>query len=434
MSSRAVDIGTLELEELAKLGEYKEMYEAEDQDPMYIFGFCIQRKSTWHVRHIRKMVSSGGSGDYRFSLGSGLKMKNTKIIYSYMIQSLPNVQVKQQFRQNVRIRWGKHLPQKMVVRGTLEGGGINYGEFDSIYLGIYSSYSGIPHHCQKRMSGDVPILTEWSDYLQEYDVVILLPWYYSYNTAFCYDPYYLSNEGSLDHNVTMMTDIKNLLEVQIRDDEDGEWRNLEKDLWNDHLDGIKEGLDPPSMFARCVCFGSPDFYARAFNKTKRTMWIKDVVSIDETNHTNQKSHRLNIDCRYPCLAIFWVAENEASTARGDPFNYTTTIERQGLDPILTNTLSYGMSTKLENLSSKHFQDIEGMMHFKSVPHDEGYHVYCSGSEPFGFDCDTSIIMCGGNSFLSCDLRQGCYKLRARLLVVKKYTVISDKGTFIHNIS
>ena len=156
------------------------------------------------------------------------------------------------------------------------------------------------------------------------------------------------------------------------------------------------------------------------------MYIRDIVVCDVENPNSYNSiAKIPLQCKNPCLAMFWVAENQTSVKIHYFSNYTTNEKDvyEGWDPIHKTSLLYGTNAKFADMDSDHFSIAEPRKHALSAPKEAGYHGAFFAWDCFGINAEVGICFDGKNAFMKCKLKNtDLYK------IPNKDNTFEDKDT------
>ena len=361
-------------------------------------------KSTWFSSVLMKLRSANDSDDVVYHVNNSFHF----LLYSYMRFVLPPIKVKSDFIGRVKIAWCHNVGTNITHRAVFREDDDVYQTWDNIWTDIYFQFyqnAGPGKRENHNIGiGNVECIEGWNDYLPSYPINVDQPWFYSMDHSLAFPIFYKNSETRAEHRYQFRRKVVDLLRVKILG-KDRKWhpttRNIHRYLDIDPKLTIKE----PELWGRYAYITEPEIKWYKC-KQNRTFYTRDIEICDTPNPYKYKStSELSLQCTNPCLALFWVAENQDAVFVHNYSNYTTDSENVygGWDPIKTTTLSYGTIKRLDNMPSDHFSIAEPRKHFPSSPSERGYHAHSYAWDSTDFNGDVGITFAGLNANLACKI-------------------------------
>lgn len=469
-------------DELNSLTEFqKEIHNIKDLSEEIISNFYKAFvKSTWYSSMPLKLKSTIDGEEIVYAVNTSFHF----LLYSYMRFVLPPVNVKSEYKGKVRIAWCHNVGTNIVNNAFFKDDEDVCQRWDNIWADIYFQFYQNPGAGKRKNhnvgNGNLKCLEEWTESLPACPINIDQPWFYSMDTALAFPIFYKHSQSRSEHRYNFRRRIVDLLRVQILG-KDGKWKDTVRST-SKYLDiSASAQIKIPELWGRYAYITDKEI---AYFKCKQTRhyYTRDI-EICDTQNPNKYGSTSGIDLHSnnPCLAFFWVAENSDATANHNYSNYTTDTNDlyNGWDPIRSTTLKYGTSVRLNEMPSDHFNIAESRKHFPSSPGEIGYHAYSYAWDSTNFHGDIGIVFSSMKAKLQCKIANNniynsdIYKeedkkdeeddalnqeesedelneikeiksttennspnfiTRARLLVIRKFTISSDKdGKFSFKI-
>lgn len=394
------------------------------------------------------------------------------LCYTYLKFTLPPIKVKSEYKNKYRIAWCHNVGTNIIKHASFEEDDIVYQSFDNIWLDDYFQYfmanGAGKRHNHKIGIGSVPILEDWTDQLPLYNINVEQPWSYGEDTANAFPILFENSQKRAEHKYSYRRKITDLLRMQKYDPQAGNWISVHPGSYMKFLSlGRIVSIAKPILWGRYAHINDTELNTYKCKLQKKEFYVKDIVIADSSNTkkfgTNEE---ILLDCKYPCLAMFWKAENMSATLLNNYSNYTCDTDDLyiGWDPISKNTLKYSNGCKFKDMDSDHFNVSESRKHFPSSPSETGYHVYSFAWHSANYHGEVGVTLSKLNSRLICkisnnDIYALPYKpdaninpdfenesfdyeiedrpkespefmIRTRLLVLKKIAISQNsKGTF-----
>jgi len=394
--------------ELASITEFQKKLHYPDtpNDKLYSKFHKDILKVTWYCSSIQelKVADEGEAVIYKVNPSFHL------LCYSYLKFTLPPIKVKSEYRDKFRIAWCHNIGTNIIKFASFKEDDLNYQSFDNIWLDDYFQYY-MQAGAGKRKShkigvGSIPILEEWTTQLPVYYINVDQPWSYSEDTANAFPIFFNHSQMRAEHKYSFRRKITDLLRMQKFDNITNNWISVNPCNYLKYLSlGRIVSIAKPIMWGRYAFLN--DIELNTFRCGKKTeFYIKDVVIADSENpYEYNTTATVILESKYPCLAMFWKAENMDARRLNNYSNYTNNIDEmnEGWDPISKNTLKYGETCKFKDMDSDHFNIAESRKHFPSAPSEAGYHAYSFAWNSANYIGEVGVTLSGLNSKLICKI-------------------------------
>lgn len=397
-------------EELKSLSKFQEqIHQTTDMSEEIISNFYQAFiKSTWWSSIPMKLKCTEDGEEVVYTANDTFHF----LMYSYITFTLPTVRVANEYRGRVRIAWPHNIGTNPITRAVFRQDDDNYHTWDNVWADIYYQFYQAPGAGKRENHnvgiGNVSCLESWSELLPNYPINVDQPWFYSMDPALAFPLLYKGSQSRAEHRYTFKRRISELLRVQMLT-KDGTWKNVDKkrmryvDLGSDAM------LSLPELWGRYAYVTDNEVKWHKTCQEQRTFYTRDVEICDTSNPNTYKSNAdVMLHSSNPCLAFFWVAENQDARSTFNLSNYTTDVHDvySGWDPVKTTTLQYGTTVRLDNMASHHFSIAEPRKHFPSAPSERGYHGYSYAWDSTTFHGDVGITFAGLNAKLICRIDNG----------------------------
>lgn len=387
-SQSAVNICLLDITTITPF--QKELHfpkENEEENVESVFCYGIQ-KTSWGTHMPVRMKREETSSKLVYTANP----KFDFLLSTTLHQQLPAIVLTEQAKSDgIEICWPHNIGHNIIVKGTLNIDGDDAARLDPHYLDIYSQFmmkdgAGFENK-YKTMIGSVPCLEEWNTELPRYSLKVPQPWYYSWDQSWAF-PLCKSSKSEIVHEYEVKSKIFDLLRIR-RKCSDGTYKRIKpKAKFFKNIKNDNEKFDKPELMARYSVVNPYEKRSHQHDSGD-TMYILDIVHTDSTNpHKFGSNVLINLEETQPCLALFWVAENQTAKKIGNMSNYTTDADNiyGGFHPIDTVSMKHGTSVRFDKMPSSHFADDEAWDNFPSAPREAGYFA-CS----FTYDIDRPNI-------------------------------------------
>lgn len=431
--------------ELNSLTQFqKEIHQVDDVEEPLISNFYRDfYKSTWHSNISMKLKCDEDGDELTYSVNTSFHY----LSYTFMRYKLPWVRVKPEYRDSVEVAWCHNVGSNKIEKAVFKEDDDLFHKWDSVWYDIYYQfyqYQGAgKREAHEYSIGNIEVLENFSTCLPEWSINIDQPWFYSMHSQLSFPIFYKNTQTRAHHRYTLRRFI-DLLRVRKRDI-NGNWTDITTGIHN----YIEMGnAQKPELWGRYAYISEQEIQHNKDCEESRVFYIRDVESCDATDVKKYgMTAEIKLQCTNPCLAFFWVAENMDATRKHNYSNYTTDTNDiyNGWDPIKTNELIYTASnqTRFTNAESDHFSVAEPRKHFPSAPSItyRGYHALSYAWDSTSFDAEVGIVLSDLGATLKCAIADNdifkqhtgenqyeqseespSFTLRARLLVMKKFTV------------
>lgn len=367
------------------------------------------------------------------------------IISTYLRHVFPRITVRQQYRDMVEICWSPYPTYAAVKSVELKQDGIEPTSFGPyMYLIHHQLFRKHSVAVYNRRCGNVPELTEFATDLPAYKCSTRQPFFYS-RSASDVIPSNLNTSASASacsHNYSFNRDIKSLLRMRVKNDDEG-WSEIPVNLDYIDIEGGSTTLSIPQMWGNVSVNTSQELDKYRCDKTGITRYYEDVIHLtsDSAKPMGELLTRSLAECSMPCRYMVWMCENVDATNNRCFGNFTTDSAdaHHGTNPMLNSTLAYtGKIKRFNKLENDHFAD-EMFEFFPSQAADEGYNAFsfCTNTQ---HRIDTGVVLKDVNAVLSVNLddkykSSSLFKLHVFLFVTRKISYSKDEsGRFTCTLS
>ena len=321
------------------------------------------------------------------------------LLNSYHMQPLPALRVREKYKDKYQICWPHNVGHNIYEEAWLYIDNQMAARFDNIWLDEVSQYYQTKREPYLKSIGNVGFLTNWNTFLPAYSLYIQQPWFYTkpYRSL----PLLLCKLDKVKHKYKLRRDLRNLLRMRRKKD-DGSWEEIKCNT--SFIEGIKDDKIPiPELWGRYALI-SPEERLWLEGKDEKGKKVVDreyvLYTDDVLPYKSTNSERLGttvnvpISSPLPVRAFFWVAENESSKSINNLSNYTTnkTDISLGWSPIDKVSMTRGTVTRIPQMSSGHFGNIEAIRHFPMVPYDPGYGAYSASYDTTSYNAEVGVAL------------------------------------------
>ncbi len=452
-------------DELLELTEFQKSlhFPSFDDEPLSSKFYREYIKTTWYCSTPMPLKSVIEGDEFIYSPDPTFHY----LMYSYLRFMLPPIKIKNEYRSTVRIAWCHNIGNNIIKFASLSEDDLNYQSFDHIWLDDYDQYYMLPGAGKRRNFkmgvGSVPMLEEWSASLPAYPINVDQPWFYGDDTSNAFPIFYRNSLCRVKHHYVFRRKISDLLRMQIYNHKTDVWDNVHPLSYMHYLNyGRSITIQNPTLWGKYALITDQEIDTHKC-RPKRDLYIRDVEMCDlENPNMFRTTAVVPIQCKYPCLAMFWKAENLDATNLNNYSNYTCNTEDlyAGWSAISNTSLKHINTYKFKDMDSDHFNIGESRKHFPSSPSEPGYQAYSPSWNSGNYHGEVGTVL--KNSQLICkiannDLYSIDYKnetdidseseytkevdvndtiinktkfmMRVRLLVIKKLTISKDDSSF-----
>lgn len=356
------------------------------------------QKCTWTTKYEKKLDCKSSEGMLQFVNDKKLHfLESTKLI-----QFLPGMRIKAEYRERYRICWPHNPALSTIKQCILERDDDDLQTLDKVWLDTYFEWcikGGFREQTNIDL-GNLPMLEEWNVELKPYKTKVVIPWFFSEDIKLGL-PIFLSPKNvDIINKFEMKTKIKDILRMRyLTKDKYGQeiWVDLQE-IDMSVLEGIKEDatFKTPELWAEYsyVTKNEENFEKTCNNKKQFVRYFNDVVVCDDVNaQTFNKNVEVDLDCENPCNAIFWCAENLNASEFHNFSNYTTHTKdiHKGWNPIEHVSLKYGEKDRFKNKDTIHFSQPDSK-YVRSPPSVAGHNVHPIADRFFSIDAESGLSL------------------------------------------
>jgi hypothetical protein len=395
--------------ELASITEFQKKlhYADSDKDKLYSKFHKEILKVTWYCSSLQQLKITDEGEDVLYKLNPSFHL----LCYSYLKFTLPPIKVKSEYRDKFRIAWCHNVGTNIIKFASFKEDDLDYQSFDNIWLDDYFQYY-LPQGAGKRRNhkigiGSVPILEEWTYQLPVYNINVDQPWSYGEDTANAFPILFNHSQMRAEHKYSFRRKITDLLRMQKFDPITNNWISVHPGSYMKYLSlGRIVSIAKPILWGRYAYINEIELNTYKCGKGKTEFYVKDIIISDSENPNKfNTSATVALESKYPCLAMFWKAENIDASEVNNYSNYTSNTDdiNEGWDPISKNTLKYGETCKFKDMDSDHFNISESRKHFPSSPNEAGYHGYSFAWHSNNYIGEVGVTLKGLNTKLICKI-------------------------------
>lgn len=429
--------------------QQKELHTREGKEEIISDFYKRFYKCSWNVNNLMKLkqnIISENEVSYTVSCIPHI------LRYTYLRVVLPEIRVKESLKEKYRIAWTNNIGNNIVVKAIFQENEKLFHTLDSFWLDIYPQFfsKGYTNYESYLNSiGSINELTTFSSSLPRKVLNIFQPWFYSFDPALGFPIFYKGKETKAEHVYFFRRKISELLRVEAF--ENNNWRKLKNyeiqellssiiDIEDEDFSVKKEGLiQIPELWGKYHMIGEPEIKFHMECQKERVYYIRDIFSYDSDNLVEEgSSFSIELNNNYPCLAIFWLLENNNSRNLNSYSNYTNNIDGKGSDTISLVSIYHGNTAKFENMNIDHFYLGDTRISFPYSPRENGYYAYSIATNINSFHSESGLVFSKLKSRIKFDLsrtknkEKNYYNVKVRLLVLRKLKVVkeNDKYEFI----
>lgn len=354
------------------------------------------------------------------------------LAYSYRLQKLPQIKVKDEYKGVVKIQWPKNIANHIFKNARLIMDREIYQTLDSVGCDIFHQFSS------RNSDQDigVPDRDDWSDALDEKILTVEDPWFYNKDYSKSIHLYL----KDIIHEYDIVSDVENLLKMKKMSG--GVWETVRCD--KSLLD--YKPIPIPELWGR---FGkmhefefkwNSDFHLQTpahkldYPDGQKIVYYDDIIDAPcgnpvKMDKKNPIQITVSLESKLPVKAVFFVMENMKDH---DNNNFASYVCEDGKSPINTVSWHYATSPRFADMDFVHFEQVEPKRHTKSRPTVKGYGLH-SLSYNINNAMDIGIVPLGEknlNAKMTFKLRlmddPTDYKLHVKMLVQRQLTYTKDK--------
>jgi len=355
------------------------------------------------------------------------------LLQSYLRIKLPDVSVKTEFKDKIRIRWTDYVGVAACKSMELVIDSNRVQTFPAEAILVLINY-----YFEKDVQfeyGNKPKLIQWTDHIKQDILMMKQPFFYS-RSPVDHLPCQL-NPRELNHSVEHIYTFERMIDklLQMQELKEKEWVDIQADL--KYVDVESKLLDIPQLWGKFAFLSADELSTHRCDSSPIHRYYEDCIHIiDQVPRVMNDPVIEDLkECTMPCRSMFWMAENTASSLINNRFCYT----ENGETPILHSTLSYGGANSNTTRFEQFYED--QLMYdndFIRNPVDRGIIPYSFGLYP-SERIDVGVRLKELFAVLSLKMKNniaGQFKIHVILFVQRRLVFTKDKETdrFISEIS
>lgn len=293
------------------------------------------------------------------------------IVGSYLSIQLPRIKL---VSDSYQIKWCHNLVHNIVEHGSLIVDTAVKQEIDTKVLDLNvqffrSNMSGIKHMIRERI-GNTPKLQDWSNTLNDENIICELPWFYK-NSHLNIDSH------SIKHTFKFRLSISELIEVR----KNGKHIKFDRALFTEDTPKV---IDIPSIYGLCSMVDAE------LNHEPGDIWYDDFIikPCDSYMTMGNISRDISLSCKHEVKGMFVMCENLASM---EEYNVRSDYS-MGYNCKISFTDESDRGFK--DISASHFSKIYADK-FGSIPYESGYIPIALTTTPTSRDIDPGVIFNDG---------------------------------------
>lgn len=380
-SQQAFNLCKIDIGSLSTFQRELHLAKTRKEEVESVFTYQI-KKTSWGTHIPVKMDREETSESFVFTANNRFDF----LMSTKLRQKLPAIALKDEaIQRGVEICWPHNVGHNIIDEGQLHFDDDQAQRIDPIWLDINSQFFMKPgfDKVYSKMIGSVPALEQWNVELPEWQLKINQPWCYAMDES-CAVPLCRCSKSRVSHYYKMKRKIFDLLRVRCKNKNkdtgefDGTYRNIKPSAkFFKNINQDDETLNKPELWAKYAVVNDNE---REFHVKREPdyMYIRDIVHVSTSNPQGYGDNAdITLVGNQPCLALFWVAQNQKALKYGNLSNYTTNSENvyEGWRPISEITMKHGTSPRFEKMPADIFDEEESLDNFPSAPREAGYFGY-----------------------------------------------------------
>lgn len=353
---------------------HRELYDDDNNekgqeiDSIFLWGFTKKsRGSHTYIKMTRKLISD----EYIFDASNIFNI----LISTDLWQTLPQIKVKDSFKEKVQIRWCDNIGLNIVERASLSNGTSVIQAMDYVWINMYYQFF-LDKKKYDYIIGNRPELTQWTDKLPEARIIVPQCWDYCRSISRAL-PIGLVKE-TISHIYRMRDRITSLLRLRVKLDEEWNETTLDNCSFKEFpLEGLNYNstLPYPELYATYANSNANEWSWRS--EVEQTIYTYDTISIPgELRCEEGKKISVPLDINNLSLGVFFAAESVDNTKK----NKYCEFHHNHTNPITSVSLMYGNSYKIPETDIIYSSVLIPLKVFsKNV--DPGYNVLYLGFDP-----------------------------------------------------
>jgi hypothetical protein len=399
-------------------------------------------KIAWYSKQKHKFEClTTADNKVRFTIPDGMCF----LYDCFLRQKFPEVKVKKEYRDTVRLCWTNYVAIAAVEEAMLKVDGCEPTSFTRFWYNVQMQYFRNQAFSKQILehAGQKQELTEWTDVLPEFESSVKQPFFYTRVTEDALPLAMNPNTKAptvVQHIYTLRNKLSQLLRMQQKSEE-GEWEDIK--FSPQYINGPLQ-LEHPELTGQFSVNTDLELSSYRCESDGIVRYYDDVIHItSENDETMGKVFSRSLgECNMPCKAMFWMCENMTSSDYNLYSNFTTNSSdiSQGLSPIESSTLSYGGKNlnKFVNLQTDNEFE-ESLLSLPSPSIDRGYQCHTFCNNPLA-RLDVGVNLSEVNAKLVVNLRTDesntdKFRLHILMLVTRKLIIRRDEsGRFVYSVS
>lgn len=352
---------------------------------------------------------------------------------TFMLANLPDIRVKDQYLDTIRICWPPFVGSNIVPSSELKLDSTIYQSSDCYWSDVFASrfHPGGSQYKYNQMIGNVAMLTEWCTQLPSYPIEFPFSWFISLDSNYAI-PLHRCTASILIQTNKYNLDVHKLLRMaQLVD---GSWVELTSEDISRNMDKLvaPTKLDMPQVWGTFIITSKRDIdHAKCY--AVPPTYVRDVVNCDYENNVDSGAQvSVTFKNKEPGVAFFWTAQSVDNVSKNKHSLYST----------IYNTFStYSVRNKYyEGMTDMPIEIAEHMEQWYNYPSTSiipGINSYSVMLNPASQELGPGLVGSDGLFGFSAKLRNGDnnnskYKILVRLMIIRKLVWEWDAGKKTNN--
>ena len=321
---------------------------------------------------------------YENILNYEVNNNNHFLYYTRILYSTPRFKVKNKFLDKVKISLIRNSEYSIFKNITFIDDNVKFQSFDPCCYDIKKQY-------YRTTSENNDVIFEflknnkniWSNNIEPININKNLKFFFSDEPSGKSFPIHFKNNKNTAYITCILEDniFSKILRVKIFNSVSEKWVNISdtdykiedfvnisdtKSIFQPHIMGRYFFVAPNEISWHLKCNIEEEYIKK--------IYVYDFIdcSIELKSFTYGDEVRVTLNSKgYPCVAIFWMAEN--LNLKKNNFHSKYLSDKNEV-PIFKSSLKYFDEYKFKDLKYSSFE-AESEMHFKTKPYNKGYHAY-----------------------------------------------------------
>lgn len=324
------------------------------------------RKINWTVTSTERMKTDGTTDEKGKEITFIINQNYSFLINSTLVQEIPQISVKEAWKNLVEICWPRNLGHNLIEFASLKSDNDQICSFDNIWLDNFLKHYIKKKKLYNKMIGNVKKLNKWNNVLPQYPVIVPQPFYYSRFIGLAL-PICQSEMSVIKQSYKLKRKITDILRMRVRKSVGEEWNYL-GEINEEYLNIMNNNiLNVPILYGQYSLI-TLDEINKCYDEQPSVYYYEDIVQINIENPVRIGSKITEeLISTSPVKCIFWVAENLKSSEIHNFSNYTTDYlnSSKGKNPCSSMKLTFWNEQKNQEESSFMFDLIEPYYQGKS---------------------------------------------------------------------